>query len=97
MAQQVPVSEEARVDNRGEDGLHEPLPDVAYQRLAIVNVAYIGNPGDRESWVLVDAGLMGTAGLIQGAIGKRFGDGAGPRAIVMPHGHFDHVGALREL
>lgn len=97
MAQQVPVSQEARVDARGEDGLHEPLPDVAYQRLAIVNVLYIGNPGDRESWVLVDAGVMGTAGLIQRAVGERFGDGARPRAIVMTHGHFDHVGALREL
>jgi glyoxylase-like metal-dependent hydrolase (beta-lactamase superfamily II) len=71
---------------------------VAYQRLGIVNVIYYGVPvaGDR-GWILIDAGLPGTARLIAAAAGSRFGEDARPSAIVMTHGHFDHVGALAEL
>ena len=79
-------------------GLHEVLPDLAYQRLAIVNAVFYGfaNAGDRN-WVLVDAGIPGTSGLIKKAAAARFGDGARPTAIVQTHGHFDHVGGLEEL
>lgn len=52
--------------------------------------------GDR-GWVLVDAGLAGTAELIKAGAAERFGPGSRPAAIVMTHGHFDHVGALEEL
>lgn len=71
-------------------------PDLAYQRLAIVNVIYYGAPGDRQ-WVLIDAGLPGTAGLIINAAEQRFGANARPAAIILTHGHFDHVGALKTL
>lgn len=81
-------------------GLHEleSPPDLAYQRLGIVNVVFCGLPGagDRR-WILVDAGIPGTAGLIRRAAAHRFGDDARPFAIVLTHGHFDHVGALRTL
>ena len=40
---------------------------------------------------------MGTTGLIRGAAAERFGPESRPAAIVMTHGHFDHVGALEEL
>lgn len=40
---------------------------------------------------------MGTTGLITGAAEERFGPNARPAAIIMSHGHFDHVGALEEL
>lgn len=103
MEQQIPLSAEARADDpqaddaRG-DGTHEVAPDLAYQRLAIVNVAFYGLPGagDRQ-WVLVDAALPGTAGQIKKAAAERFGPNARPAAIIMTHGHFDHVSALREL
>jgi glyoxylase-like metal-dependent hydrolase (beta-lactamase superfamily II) len=45
---------------------------------------------------MVDAGIPGFAGTIQRAAERRFG-GARPSAIVLTHGHFDHVGALHQL
>jgi glyoxylase-like metal-dependent hydrolase (beta-lactamase superfamily II) len=79
----------------------DPETDVAYDveclRTGIVNVFLVGAPGagDRE-WVLVDAGIYGFADRIMEAAEERFGD-ARPACIVMTHGHFDHVGCLREL
>ena len=91
MEQQIPISPDARADDpqaddaRG-DGTHEVAPDLAYQRLAIVNVAFYGLPGagDRQ-WVLIDAGLPGTADRIAKAAAERFGPDARPAAIVMTH------------
>lgn len=95
MAQQIPVDRSAQADEIKTDGAHQVAPDLAYQRLAIVNVVYYGQPG-ANSWTLIDAGVMGTTNMILDAVEKRFG-GVAPAAIVMTHGHFDHVGALRDL
>jgi glyoxylase-like metal-dependent hydrolase (beta-lactamase superfamily II) len=76
----------------------EVTSDLAYLRLAMVNVFFYGRPGAGDrGWVLVDAGLPGTAGMIAGEAERRFGTRARPAAIVLTHGHFDHVGALRTL
>lgn len=103
MVQQIPVDPRARADDTErdaarDDATHEIVPDLAYRRLAIVNVAFLGLPtaGDR-GWVLIDAGIPGTKSLIKGASEARFGSGARPAAIVMTHGHFDHVGVLKDL
>jgi hypothetical protein len=65
MNEQIPLSPESLADNpsadeRRDDNTREILSDVAYKRLAIVNVVYFGkaNAGD-GAWVLIDAGVAG--------------------------------------
>ena len=103
MSEQIPLTEESRadsatIDQDNDDNTHEIGDDLAYKRLAIVNVVFYGRPGagDRE-WVLIDAGLPGFAGAIQSAAGKRFHKKSRPAAILMTHGHFDHIGAAQTL
>lgn len=98
MDKQIPLPAEARADEHVEGSVHVLLNDVAYQRLAIVNIQFVGLQKARDGdWVLVDAGLTGTAGTIRRAAHHRFGENSRPKAIVLTHGHFDHVGALVEL
>ncbi|MDQ4075286.1 MAG: MBL fold metallo-hydrolase [Chloroflexota bacterium] len=98
MSEQVPVDSNARADLEDDGTVHEVTEDLAYQRLAIVNVAYYGAPASGNGgWVLIDAGVMGTATLILNTVEQRYGEGSRPAAIIMTHGHFDHVGALKEL
>ena len=99
MTQQVPLGSEARAaETPTDDNTHQIAADLAYQRLIFVNVVFYGKPrsGDRN-WVLIDAGVVGTKASIKRAAAARFGDTARPAAIVMTHGHFDHVGALEDL
>ena len=71
------------------------VPDVGWLPISFVNVYFIGRPGG--PWVLVDAGLPGRASQIRAAAEARFGAGAKPEAIILTHGHFDHVGSAEKL
>jgi len=98
MAQQIPVDPNCVVADEQSDGTMPVAADLSYQRLMLVNVVYYGRPGAGPGgWVLIDAGVFGTYNMILGAAERRFGAGARPAAIVLTHGHFDHVGALQDL
>lgn len=72
--------------------------DLAYLTTVFVNVFFYGMPGAGDKdWVLVDTGIYGATERIVRAAERRFGQGARPSAIVLTHGHFDHVGAVRQL
>lgn len=49
------------------------------------------------AWALVDAGLKWSASKIRHMATELFGEGNKPTAIILTHGHFDHVGALSKL
>jgi len=57
MSEQIPLTEHSRaddpdIDRDNDDSTHEIADDLAYKRLAIANVVFVGrsNAGDRE-WV----------------------------------------------
>jgi glyoxylase-like metal-dependent hydrolase (beta-lactamase superfamily II) len=70
--------------------------DIYYLPIQIVNVIFIGGPKD-DKWVLIDAGMPRSAEKIKKAAEEIYGENHPPAAIILTHGHFDHVGALIEL
>jgi glyoxylase-like metal-dependent hydrolase (beta-lactamase superfamily II) len=67
---------------------------LSWMRTLMVNVCYVGT---EDGWVLVDAGIRGYATAIAEGARGLFGSHRPPRAIILTHAHFDHVGALRPL
>jgi glyoxylase-like metal-dependent hydrolase (beta-lactamase superfamily II) len=99
MPDQIPLSVDSIADlAHPDDGTAEIAADLAYRRLAMVNVVFFGNPHERDAeWVLIDTGLPGMAGRILSAAKERFGENSKPAAIILTHGHSDHVGGAEKL
>ena len=70
------------------------MPDVYMHTIQIVNICLVG---DEDHFVLVDAGMPKSAEKIFEVVEERFGKNKKPAAIILTHGHFDHVGAIIEL
>jgi glyoxylase-like metal-dependent hydrolase (beta-lactamase superfamily II) len=88
-----------------EHKIEQIAADVARLRIAFVNCFFIGAPrraaaksaNEATPWVLVDAALSVGAARILEVAAERFGEDARPTAIILTHGHFDHIGALEAL
>lgn len=50
-----------------------------------------------DNWVLIDAGLKSSAARIKKMAAELFGADSKPAAILLTHGHFDHIGAIPKL
>ncbi|MDK8189867.1 MBL fold metallo-hydrolase [Paenibacillus sp. UMB7766-LJ446] len=74
----------------------EVLPDLFCCTIQIVNICLVGYP-ESDEFVLVDAGMPKSADEIISVIETRFGVNSKPQAVILTHGHFDHVGGLIEL
>lgn len=68
-------------------------PGLSGLKITFVNV--FGVRHEDGNWTLIDAAIPFSAGWIQHWADKTFG--RPPSAIVLTHGHFDHVGAARDL
>ena len=73
--------------------LEAVAPGVKGLRIAFVNVFGIAHPDG--AWTLIDAGLPLSAGRIRSWAERTYG--RAPNAIVLTHGHFDHVSEAAEL
>lgn len=76
----------------------EVTPDILLLQFTIVTACVVGEPGNGTGhWALVDTGLENSADFILQSVEKRFGKDSRPQAIILTHGHFDHVGSVIKL
>lgn len=76
--------------------LFSVAPGVWGRKEVFVNF-YMIKDQSTGAWALVDAGLKWSAAKIKNMASELFGEGSKPTAIILTHGHFDHIGALATL
>lgn len=76
-------------------GAFAVAPGVWGKKDVFVNY-YLIHDETTDKWALVDAGVKWSASRIRAMVTEVTG-GRNPDAIILTHGHFDHVGALGEL
>lgn len=62
--------------------------------IQIVNIALLQT---NTGFVLVDTGTPESEEMIFEIIEEKFGESAKPEAIILTHGHFDHIGSIEKL
>lgn len=75
----------------------EVTPDILALQFTIVNAYIVSNPNKPNEWVIVDTGLENSEYFILQSVEERFGENSRPQAIILTHGHFDHVGSVINL
>lgn len=70
------------------------ISDILLMNFTVVNAALVGTS---DNYIIVDTGLENSADFILKCIEERFGRNSKPKAIVLTHGHFDHVGSVIKL
>lgn len=76
----------------------EITPDILLLQFTIVNACIVNSLNNNSGgWVLIDTGLENSANFIVESAKKRFGKDSRPQAIILTHGHFDHVGSVIKL
>lgn len=87
----------SKLTGSGQRSVFSAAPGVTGIKMVFVNAYLVRANPHSNAWVLVDAGLKGYAGKIKKVAAQQFGEGNKPEAILLTHGHFDHVGSLLEL
>lgn len=72
--------------------------DILLLKFTIANLYIVGEPKGKDSkWILVDTGMAHSAKAIIEEAHKLYGENCPPQAIILTHGHFDHIGSVMEL
>lgn len=76
----------------------ELAQDLLLLNFTVVTACLVGDPtSEPKEWVLVDTGLENSGEFIIESAKSRFGEESRPQAIILTHGHFDHVGTVIHL
>lgn len=84
------------ITSKNNDKGIEVTSDLLCYTTQIANVIFYGKTGE-EDWVLIDAGMPKSGKKIVEVASARFGPNRPPKAIILTHGHFDHVGGLIDV
>src|SRR5699024_11505147 len=74
----------------------EIASDLYQYTTQIVNIVFYGEPTS-QSFVLIDTSMPGKSKEMICEAEPRFGSHAKPKAIILTHGHIDHVGSIIKL